>query len=187
MKWWKGLGLGKKIGIILLGIFVVAAAGGGTQKSQSNLSTSNSNAAGSSSLDVSKQQPIETVETKTETKVEPVPYESTTKNDATLSSGTTKITTTGVDGERTTIFKVTYKNGKETGREQVSSEITKPPVTEVTSIGTKTASSNCDPNYSPCIPNVSYDLDCADIGFTVRVIGSDRHRLDRDKDGYGCE
>jgi hypothetical protein len=47
--------------------------------------------------------------------------------------------------------------------------------------------SNCDPNYNPCVPNVSYDLDCADIGFSVTVVGSDPHRFDRDGDGYGCE
>jgi hypothetical protein len=32
-----------------------------------------------------------------------------------------------------------------------------------------------------------YDLDCADIPFTVRVRGSDPYRLDGDNDGYGCE
>lgn len=52
---------------------------------------------------------------------------------------------------------------------------------------TPTPSNNCDPNYSPCIPNVSYDLDCGDISVSVRVIGLDRHRFDRDGDGYGCE
>ena len=46
---------------------------------------------------------------------------------------------------------------------------------------------DCDPNYTPCIPNVSYDLDCGDISISVRVIGTDRHRFDRDGDGYGCE
>ncbi len=47
--------------------------------------------------------------------------------------------------------------------------------------------SNCDPNYTPCIPKVSYDLDCPDIGRQVRVVGTDVHRFDRDGDGYGCE
>ena len=47
--------------------------------------------------------------------------------------------------------------------------------------------SGCDPNYTPCIPNVSNDLDCSDISTSVRVIGTDRHRFDRDGDGYGCE
>lgn len=32
-----------------------------------------------------------------------------------------------------------------------------------------------------------YDLDCADVGRTVRVTGGDPHRLDRDRDGWGCE
>ena len=49
-------------------------------------------------------------------------------------------------------------------------------------------SSNCDPNYTGgCVPVVSYDLDCGDISFSVRVIGTDKHRFDRDGDGYGCE
>lgn len=52
---------------------------------------------------------------------------------------------------------------------------------------TNTTNSNCDPNYSPCIPNVSYDLDCGDVRKKVQVIGTDRHRFDRDGDGYGCE
>ena len=50
------------------------------------------------------------------------------------------------------------------------------------------SSSNCDPNYSGvCIPKGSRDLDCADIGGSVRVSGSDPHGLDRDGDGIGCE
>lgn len=45
----------------------------------------------------------------------------------------------------------------------------------------------CDPNYSPCIPNVSGDLNCADVGKTVKVIGVDRYELDNDYDSYGCD
>lgn len=49
-------------------------------------------------------------------------------------------------------------------------------------------SSGCDANYSGgCVPNVSYDLDCSDISFSVKVVGTDKHRFDRDGDGYGCE
>lgn len=49
-------------------------------------------------------------------------------------------------------------------------------------------SGGCDPNYTPCVPLVSYDLDCADIGFSVQVIGSDPHGFDgNDNDGFGCE
>jgi endonuclease YncB( thermonuclease family) len=46
---------------------------------------------------------------------------------------------------------------------------------------------DCDPNYTPCVPLVSYDLDCPDIGFSVTVIGSDPHGFDREGDGLGCE
>lgn len=46
---------------------------------------------------------------------------------------------------------------------------------------------NCDSNYSPCVPNVSYDLNCPEIGHQVTVKGVDKYRLDRDGDGVGCE
>ncbi|QHN42656.1 hypothetical protein GII36_02180 [Candidatus Mycosynbacter amalyticus] len=45
----------------------------------------------------------------------------------------------------------------------------------------------CDPDYSPCVPVVSGDLNCADIGQTVRIVGTDHYHLDNDSDGYGCD
>jgi hypothetical protein len=46
----------------------------------------------------------------------------------------------------------------------------------------------CDPNYAGyCVPIVPYDLDCADIGHRVTVIGIDIHHFDGDGDGIGCE
>jgi endonuclease YncB( thermonuclease family) len=46
----------------------------------------------------------------------------------------------------------------------------------------------CDPNYDPCVPLSSSDLDCADVGFSVIIVGGDPHGLDgNDNDGYGCE
>jgi endonuclease YncB( thermonuclease family) len=52
---------------------------------------------------------------------------------------------------------------------------------------TPSAGSGCNPNYSPCIPNSPSDLNCADVGKAVKVIGSDVYNLDADGDGYGCE
>lgn len=46
---------------------------------------------------------------------------------------------------------------------------------------------DCDPNYSGCVPDVEYDLDCSDIQEEVEVYGDDPHGFDRDGDGYGCE
>jgi|SRR5215213_820870 len=54
--------------------------------------------------------------------------------------------------------------------------------------------SQCDPNYSGCVP-IASDVDCAGgngngpvyvIG-PVRVIGRDIYKLDGDGDGIGCE
>jgi hypothetical protein len=55
-------------------------------------------------------------------------------------------------------------------------------------VATQTRSS-CHPSYDPCIPN-GPDLDCPEVRAlvgSVRVIGVDSYRLDRDKDGIGCE
>lgn len=55
-------------------------------------------------------------------------------------------------------------------------------------------SSDCDPNYSGCVP-IASDVDCAGgsgngpayVKGPVRVIGKDIYGLDRDRDGIGCE
>ena|SRR5215204_5024878 len=52
----------------------------------------------------------------------------------------------------------------------------------------------CDPNYSGCVP-IASDVDCAGgsgngpayVKGPVKVIGKDIYRLDRDGDGIGCE
>jgi len=58
---------------------------------------------------------------------------------------------------------------------------------EGSSEGTSEGASDCAAGYSPCVPDVPYDLDCADIGFSVSVTGSDPYGFDGDGDGYGCE
>ncbi|MDP2710362.1 MAG: excalibur calcium-binding domain-containing protein [Solirubrobacteraceae bacterium] len=49
------------------------------------------------------------------------------------------------------------------------------------------SASNCDPNYSGCVPPYPPDVNCADVSGPVQVLGSDPHGLDRDGDGIGCE
>lgn len=45
----------------------------------------------------------------------------------------------------------------------------------------------CHPSYTgKCLP-MTGDVDCADVGATVRVTGPDVYLLDRDGDGEGCE
>jgi micrococcal nuclease len=51
-------------------------------------------------------------------------------------------------------------------------------------------SAGCDPSYvGACVPPYGAvgDLDCADIGAAVTVVGPDPHRLDGDGDGRACE
>lgn len=47
----------------------------------------------------------------------------------------------------------------------------------------------CDPNYAgACVPPYPPDVNCSDISASdFQSIGSDPHRLDRDKDGIACE
>jgi hypothetical protein len=51
----------------------------------------------------------------------------------------------------------------------------------------ETGSGGCDPNYSGCVPAYPPDVDCAEVGGSVSVYGSDPHGLDADADGVGCE
>ena len=52
-----------------------------------------------------------------------------------------------------------------------------------------TQEDTCDPSYPDvCIAPYPPDLDCGEIGYSnFRVVGSDPHGFDRDKDGIGCE
>ncbi len=127
-----------------------------------------------------------------------ISFDKTEIKDNNLESGKTILRTAGENGLKVVTYEVIYIDGKEIDRRSVKEEIIKEPTTQLIAIGTYIApapqptprsqpESNCDPNYTPCIPNVRYDLDCTDIDVTVTVIGTDRHRLDRDKDGLGCE
>jgi hypothetical protein len=143
---------------------------------------------------------------KTESKTEVVAFKTIEKEDGSFAKGQTRIATAGVNGERTITYDVTYVEGKETKREVVKDEATKEPMDEVKLIGTyvyvtpapppqtNRSTSNCDPNYSGCVP-IASDVDCAGgsgngpayVSGPVRVIGSDIYDLDRDGNGWGCE
>lgn len=125
------------------------------------------------------------------TENEDVDFLKQTENHSSLAKGETQLKQAGVKGVKTITYKLTITDGVETQRVKINEEVTTQPVDEITYVGTYVApkpSPDCDPNYSGgCVPNVGYDLDCPDIGFSVSVIGYDRHRFDRDGDGYGCE
>ncbi|NMO51909.1 hypothetical protein HH310_11975 [Actinoplanes sp. TBRC 11911] len=135
-------------------------------------------------------QPV--VTTKKVTKRTAIAFTTRTVKDPDLEKGDTEVRTKGVAGVRTITYEVTMTDGKETSRKQISSVVTKKPVTKVVAVGSKTSS--CDPNYSGCVP-ITSDVDCAGgsgngpeyVSGPVRVTGSDIYDLDRDGDGVACD
>ncbi len=126
------------------------------------------------------------------TEEELIPYSNRTINDSTLEKGQTRIITNGADGTKSVIYAIFQNEGQAVVREKSSEEVITAPINEVVAVGTKTYSppptpSNCHPSYSPCVPDLGYDLDCPDIGRRVKVIGYDEYRLDADDDGTGCD
>ncbi|WP_083881970.1 G5 domain-containing protein [Curtobacterium sp. B8] len=69
----------------------------------------------------------------------PVPFARTTVEDSTVPKGESHVTTAGVDGAKTTFYRVTTVDGVETKRQQVREELNRAPVAEVTTIGTYVA------------------------------------------------
>ena len=194
VKKWTDFTTREKVIGVLVAIFAVISIGGiSSAMGGDNNSTPASPATPQVTAPVTSYKNIE------ETQV--IAFSKETKNDPSLSSGTSKITTTGIDGLKTKTYKVTFVDGIETAKELASDVVTTAPVNEVTSVGTyvapvkKESTSNCDPNYSgPCVP-IASDVDCAGgsgngpayVNGPVYVIGSDIYDLDRDRNGVGCE
>ncbi|MFI6262024.1 G5 domain-containing protein [Micromonospora sp. NPDC051006] len=138
-------------------------------------------------------QPSPKVETRTVTETATIRYGQRTVKDPNLAEGRRVTRTDGVNGVRTLTYQVTLTDGVQTAKKLVKSVVTRKPVTQVVAVGTKPAS-NCDPNYSGCVP-IASDVDCVGGGGNgpkyvtgpVKVIGNDIYDLDRDNDGYGCD
>ncbi|WP_433307667.1 G5 domain-containing protein [Actinoplanes sp. CA-030573] len=134
------------------------------------------------------------VTTKTVKQTKSIPYGTREVEDDSLAEGKTKVRVKGVNGVRTITYQVTLTDGEETARKQISSVVTRKPVTKVIAIGTKQAGDGCNPNYSPCVP-IASDVDCAGgsgngpvyVDGPIQVIGSDPYDLDRDGDGVACD
>lgn len=184
--WLKGLSV---VGKVTMGVAAAGAVGA--------LAVSGGAPEEASTSSVIVQEPAITYETVETTEVIEHGYKE--KETSALTLGSSEIETEGVDGEETSYYIVKYSDGMEVSREFERKAVTKEPTTEIKLVGTYVApqpapapaasrASNCDPNYAGgCVPVVSYDLNCPDIGFMVQVVGTDVHRFDRDRDGWGCE
>lgn len=100
-----------------------------------------------------------------------------------LFDGQKRLRTAGVTGIRTLTYQVSQDEGQPEKKVLIKDEVTTAQIDEVYGVGPA-----CSPHYSSCVPNVSYDINCVNIGYrTVRVIDdNDVYNLDGDGDGYGC-
>ncbi|MBI4899622.1 MAG: transglycosylase family protein [Actinobacteria bacterium] len=81
---------------------------------------------------------VKRVVTTTAQATEPIAFTSTTVKDATVAQGTSKVTTNGVNGVKTSTFQVVTVDGVEESRTLVSQTET-PATAQVTTVGTKVA------------------------------------------------
>lgn len=79
------------------------------------------------------------IEVKTETKEEPISFESKEEQTNKLSKGKTQVKQEGKDGKRVITFEVTYSDGKEVSRKQVKEESVEQPQAKITLVGTYVA------------------------------------------------
>ena len=66
-----------------------------------------------------------------------IPFQSVTKNDSSLSSGTKKVQTQGKNGSESVVVRQKLVDGKVVGTQEVGSTVVEQPVNQVTLVGTK--------------------------------------------------
>nr|WP_281371602.1 resuscitation-promoting factor [Petropleomorpha daqingensis] len=76
------------------------------------------------------------------TETTPIPHGRVETQDPNADKGDTTVTVPGVDGQTTTVYRVTVTDGVETAREQLSSTVTTQPVDEQVTVGTKAKPAN---------------------------------------------
>ena len=80
---------------------------------------------------------IKRVKIKEETKEEKIEFKTVTKDDSSLDEGTTKVVTEGVEGKAKVTYKVTYVDGVESSRSEISRETLTAAVDNVVANGTR--------------------------------------------------
>lgn len=82
------------------------------------------------------------LEVKETTKQTGIPFEKTETTSDEKAKGTSDVTTQGVDGVMTEVYTETYRDGQLTSTKLKSAVVTREPVAEVTTVGTRPASSS---------------------------------------------
>jgi uncharacterized protein YabE (DUF348 family)/3D (Asp-Asp-Asp) domain-containing protein len=79
---------------------------------------------------------VERVKTADITKVSAISYGSVNMNDSSMLKGVTKVVQNGQQGEKKSVARVVYENGKEVSRKLISETVTKKPVRKIVATGT---------------------------------------------------
>lgn len=203
--------LGAGAGVVLI-VGIAIGAAGAAGSSHNRLERVNVAGVAETLAPTSEATPTPTPSPKitytTVTTTEAVPFNRVNQDDPNRDQGTSAIVVPGVEGQKTLTFRVTMKDGVETGREKTGEQVTTPPIDEVTAVGSyvyvapapapapaEPSGGGCDPNYSgQCVP-IASDVDCAGgsgngpayVGGPVYVVGNDIYDLDRDGDGVACD
>lgn len=94
---------------------------------------------GQPTAQTTSQPPAPRPVTKEVTEKTPVPFTTQTVDDSSLPQGQTSIAQEGVNGEKTTVYEVTYLDNKETGRTVKSDDVTTQPIPKIVHNGTYVA------------------------------------------------
>ena len=131
-QWFAKLTKYSKVALVTAGVFgLTATATAGHNPAPTILNTTPAKSSSAQSQDK--------VEHKTLTTTEVVPFTSTNIENNSLTKGSTKVLTPGINGVLTHTFDITYTNGTETSRTEVSNNVTTAPVNEVVTVGTYVA------------------------------------------------
>ncbi len=94
---------------------------------------------------------IDRIVTRQEIYTTTVAHQTSYCDDPTIPEGMEAVLVEGVDGEMLCTAEVTYVNGQENQRDQLSETVTRAPVTEIIGVGTGTHSDQVDPEAMPVI------------------------------------
>jgi hypothetical protein len=166
------------IGSALL-VIVIAVSASGTPNNKVNTSQTASKTSTSSTT----KKPV--ITTKSTTTTSSIPYTTSTVDDSSLASGTTKVQTQGVNGLQTTTWLTTYSNGVETSKKQVSVVTTTAPINEVIDQGTYVAPTPTPPPTG-CHP-LSNENTCYEPGEYCRTSDYGTSGVAGDGEAITCE
>lgn len=136
-QWFMGHTFAQRIGLSVAGLVVATGVVAGGAGAITAPPAESAPAAATPSASPSPTESTPVVLHKTETVTEEIGFDSSTVEDANLDLGQTQVRTAGAAGTLEREFRVTYTDGEETARTQVSERVVAEPVHEVIAQGTR--------------------------------------------------